>query len=60
MAHSLLLCGLFAYICMVIMRFKAHFQIVIAFVIVYGLMVKKWLYERLNALVYGSFMAYFL
>ena len=50
-AHSLFMCGLFAYICMVIMRLQAYFQLEMASLMHFRVTPGKWLELAYNVVI---------
>ena len=54
-AHSLLLCGLFAYICMVIMRFYGYLRRLMALLIYFRVTPGKWLESACNVVIWGLY-----
>ncbi len=54
-AHSLFMCGLFAYICMVIMRLQAYFQLEMASLMHFRVTPGKWLESAYNVLICGLY-----
>ena len=56
MAHSLLLCGLFAYNYMPTLLFKAYTRLVMASLIHFRVTLGKWLESVCSVVIFGSFM----